>query len=146
MKVAFLGLGTMGAPMATRLVDAGFDVTVHNRTRSREEPLASSGARRAASPAQAAREAQVLFLMIADTPDVQEVLFGEEGAAGTLQPGSIVVDMSTISPRATREMAARLEGAGVGFLDAPVSGGSEGATNRSEEHTSELQSRGHLVC
>src|SRR5690625_315174 len=129
MKVAFIGLGTMGAPMATRLVDAGFDVTVHNRTRSREEPLASSGARRAASPAQAAREAQVLFLMIADTPDVQEVLFGEEGAAGTLQPGSIVVDMSTISPRATREMAARLEGAGVGFLDAPVSGGSEGATN-----------------
>lgn len=119
----------MGAPMATRLVDAGFDVTVHNRTRSREEPLASSGARRAASPAQAAREAQVLFLMIADTPDVQEVLFGEEGAAGTLQPGSIVVDMSTISPRATREMAARLEGAGVGFLDAPVSGGSEGAAN-----------------
>ncbi len=119
----------MGAPMATRLVDAGFDVTVHNRTRSREEPLASSGARRAASPAQAAREAQVLFLMIADTPDVQEVLFGEEGAAGTLQPGSIVVDMSTISPRTTREMAARLARTGVGFLDAPVSGGSEGAAN-----------------
>src|SRR5690625_4117552 len=111
----------MGAPLATRLVDAGFDVTMHRRTRSREDPRASSGDRRAASPAEAAREAQVLFLMIADTPDVQEVLFGEEGAAGTLQPGSIVVDMSTISPRTTREMAARLARTGVGFLDAPVS-------------------------
>jgi 3-hydroxyisobutyrate dehydrogenase len=127
MKIAFVGLGTMGAPMAARLLAAGFDVTVHNRTREREEPLAALGASRAATPREAAAGAELLFTNVSDTADVREVLLGEDGAAAGLAAGSTVIDMSTISPSASRELAALLADRGVQMLDAPVSGGSEGA-------------------
>lgn len=119
----------MGGPMAANLLKAGHQVTVHNRTRQREEPLADQGASRAASPQEAAAEAEVVFLCVSDTPDVEQTLFGPEGVAQGAQPGTLVADMSTISPGATRGFAARLADKGVAMIDAPVSGGSEGAVN-----------------
>jgi 3-hydroxyisobutyrate dehydrogenase len=127
MKLAFIGLGTMGAPMAARLLEAGHELTVYNRTREREEPLARKGAKRAASPREAAAGAEVVFTMVSDTPDVVEVVLGEEGAVHGMASGSLLVDMSTISPAATRGIAEKLVKKGVRMLDAPVSGGSEGA-------------------
>jgi 3-hydroxyisobutyrate dehydrogenase len=127
MRIGFVGLGTMGGPMAARLLEAGHDLSVHNRTREREAPLAEAGARRAATPEAAASGADVLVTMVSDTPDLEQVLFGPDGAASGLAAGSLLVDMSTVSPRATREMAERLAERGVAMLDAPVSGGSEGA-------------------
>jgi 3-hydroxyisobutyrate dehydrogenase len=117
----------MGAPMVRNLIAAGHDVTVHNRTRSREEPMAELGATRAATPAEAAAQADVLITMVADTPDVEHVLFGEGGVASGAREGTVVVDMSTISADATRGFGERLASAGVRLVDAPVSGGSEGA-------------------
>ena len=127
IKVAFIGMGTMGAPMAKRLVEAGYDVTVHNRTREREEPLAEAGAKRAASPKEAAQNANLIVTMVSDTPDVEAVILGDEGIIHGVKSGSILVDMSTISPSVTREMAEKLAEKEVHMLDAPVSGGSEGA-------------------
>ena len=127
MRVSVIGLGTMGAPMARHLLEAGHEVTVHNRTREREQPLAELGAARAASPAEAAVGAEVLLTCVADSPDLLEVLFGDGGAAEGLAPGAVVCDCSTISPSATVEAAGRLAERGVGLVDAPVSGGSEGA-------------------
>lgn len=127
LAVGFIGLGTMGAPMARNLLSAGFEVTVHNRTRPREEPLAAAGAKRAATPADAAMGADVVVTVLSDTPDVEAVLFGDGGVAEAARPGTVVVDMSTISPDATKAFGERLEKSGVRFVDAPVSGGSEGA-------------------
>jgi 3-hydroxyisobutyrate dehydrogenase-like beta-hydroxyacid dehydrogenase len=127
MRVSVIGLGTMGAPMARHLVEAGHEVTVHNRTRDKEEPLAKLGAARAESPAEAAAGAEVLLTCVSDSPDLLEILFGERGAAEGLEAGAVVVDCSTVSPTATREAAERLSERGVGMVDAPVSGGSEGA-------------------
>jgi 3-hydroxyisobutyrate dehydrogenase len=129
MRVAVIGLGTMGAPMARHLLDAGHEVVVHNRTREREEPLAEAGAIRAASPAEAARGAEAVLVCVSDTPDVLEVVEGRDGAAPALEPGAILIDCSTVSPTATSELAARLAERGIGMVDAPVSGGSEGAEN-----------------
>lgn len=127
MKIGFIGLGTMGAPMAQRLLQAGHELVVHNRTREREEALASAGARRAATPREAARDAELVITMVSDTPDVQAVVLGEDGAAEGMASGSVLVDMSTIRPATTRLIAAALAEHGVAMLDAPVSGGSEGA-------------------
>ncbi|MFH1980221.1 MAG: NAD(P)-dependent oxidoreductase [Pseudomonadota bacterium] len=127
MKVAFIGMGTMGAPMAMNLLKAGFFVTVHNRTREREIPVAAAGAARAATPRAAAKGAQVIITCVSDTPDVETILLGENGVIDGAASGAIVVDMSTISPSATRRMAASLAENGVRMIDAPVSGGSEGA-------------------
>src|SRR5687767_9208129 len=127
MRVGFVGLGTMGAPMAMNLLKAGHEVTVHNRTRSREEPLADAGATRADSPAAAASGAEVVVTIVSDTPDVEHVLFGANGIASSAADGCVVVDMSTISSEATRGFGEHLAGKGVGMVDAPVSGGSEGA-------------------
>lgn len=127
MKIGFIGLGTMGAPMARRLVDDGHQLRVHNRTRERELPLEEAGATRAASPREAAVGAEVVITMVSDTPDVEAVLFAEDGAANGMARGGVLIDMSTISPAATREFAQRLAGNGIAMLDAPVSGGSEGA-------------------
>ena len=127
MRVGFVGLGTMGAPMARRLLAAGYEVTVHNRTRSREEPLAAAGAKRATSPRAAAEGADVVFTMVSDTPDVQAVVLGENGVALGMKKGGVLVDMSTISPATTRRIATAVLEHGVDMLDAPVSGGSEGA-------------------
>jgi len=128
MNIGFIGLGTMGAPMARRLVDAGHRVTAHNRTRAREAALATHGARRAATPGEAATGVELVVTMVADTPDVEEVVFGGDGVASAIADGALLVDMSTIAPGATRAFAERLSAAtGAGWLDAPVSGGSEGA-------------------
>ncbi len=127
LSVAFLGLGTMGLPMAGRLLDAGFTTTVWNRTAGKAEALATSGATVADSPAAAARDADIVVVMVSDTPDVEEVVFGPAGAANGLRSGALLVDMSTISPAATRGFASRVAAGGASWLDAPVSGGSEGA-------------------
>lgn len=129
MKIGFIGLGTMGSPMAINLVRAGFDVTVHNRTSSRVDALVQSGATSALTPAGAAQNADVVITIVSDTPDVESVIFGPDGVGQTVRAGAVVVDMSTISPSATREFGERLQGQGVDFVDAPVSGGSEGAIN-----------------
>ena len=128
MKLAVLGLGTMGAPMAENLIKAGFEVTVHNRTRSREEPLEQLGAARAKSPAEAVVDVGIVLSCVSDTPDVESILLDpEQGAITTLKPGSLVIDCSSIEPEATRRMARQFRERDIGFVDAPVSGGSEGA-------------------
>ena len=127
MRIGFIGLGTMGAPMARRLIDAGHEVTVHNRTRVREEPLAAAGAHRAASPREAADGAELVITIVGDSPDVRQVVLGDDGAIHGLKPGAVLVDMSTIAPSAAREIAEALAERGVAMLDAPCSGGSEGA-------------------
>ena len=130
--VAFIGLGALGAPMAANLLAKGIPLTVHNRHRERERPLAAAGARRAATPAEAARDAAVLALCLSDDTAVAEVLLGRGGdtadaALAGLAPGSLVVDFSTIAPASSRAMAAALAERGVAYLDAPVTGGTEGA-------------------
>ena len=125
--VGFAGLGTMGAAMAANLVRAGFDVHVWNRTPGRAGDLVALGATEAADPAAVAAGADVVVVCVSDTPDVEAVLFGPRGVAEGARPGTVVVDCSTISPSATRAFAARLAERGVALVDAPVTGGSEGA-------------------
>jgi 3-hydroxyisobutyrate dehydrogenase len=127
MKVAFIGLGTMGIGMSLNILKAGHEVTVHNRTRQKEEVVAKEGAKRADSPRQAAEGAEIIITMVSDTPDVEAVILGEDGVIHGAPQDAIVIDMSTISPAATRQMAAELGKKGVKMLDAPVSGGPEGA-------------------
>lgn len=127
MKVAFVGMGTMGVPMALNLLKAGHAVTVHNRTRDRELPVAAAGAQRAESPQAAAASAEVIITCVSDTPDVEAVILGEQGIIQGARAGAIVVDMSTISPTATQKMAAALSAKEIHMVDAPVSGGTEGA-------------------
>jgi len=127
MKVSFIGMGTMGTAMALNIIKAGHEVTVHNRSREKEEPVAKAGARRAGSPKEASQEADIIITCVSDTPDVEGVVLGENGVIHGAQPGAIVIDMSTISPSATRRIAAELAKKGIRMLDAPVSGGSEGA-------------------
>jgi 3-hydroxyisobutyrate dehydrogenase len=127
MKIGFVGMGTMGAAMALNILKAGHEVTVYNRTREREEPVAAAGARRASSPMEAARGADIIITCVSDTPDVEAVILGEKGIIQGARAGAIVVDMSTISPSTTRRISAELAKKGIHMLDAPVSGGSEGA-------------------
>jgi len=115
--------------MARNLAAAGFPLTVWNRTRDRAKALSDVGATEANSPADAARASDVVVTCVSDTPDVEAVLFGEGGVAQGARRGQLVIDCSTISPSATRDFAARLEALGVALVDAPVSGGSEGAKN-----------------
>jgi 3-hydroxyisobutyrate dehydrogenase len=129
VKVAFIGMGTMGAPMALNLLKAGHGVTVNNRTRDREIPIAEAGAERADSPAAAAQKAEVVITCVSDTADVEQVILGDNGVIQGAKPGTVVVDMSTISPTVTRHIAASLADKGMAMVDAPVSGGSEGAQN-----------------
>jgi 3-hydroxyisobutyrate dehydrogenase-like beta-hydroxyacid dehydrogenase len=124
MRVAFLGLGIMGRPMASNLVKAGHEVTVWNRT-----PKEVDGARVAASPAEAAKEAEVIWTCVSDTNAVENVLFGPEGVIETLGEGQIVVDSSTISPSATGRFAERVRAKGAHYVDAPVTGSKAGAEN-----------------
>ena len=125
--VGFLGLGIMGQGMARNLLKANFEVSVWNRTPERMEPLIEAGAKRTNSPQDLASQCDVVITCVSDTPDVKEVVLGERGVIHGAKSGSLVVDMSTISPQATREVAAKLEEKGVHMLDAPISGGSEGA-------------------
>jgi 3-hydroxyisobutyrate dehydrogenase len=126
-RVGFLGLGTMGAAMAANLARAGFDVAAWNRTDRPQPELDELGVRRPANPAEVARASDVVVICVSDTPDVEAVLFGTDGVAAGARAGQLVIDCSTISPSATRDFAARLEANGVDLVDAPVSGGSEGA-------------------
>jgi 3-hydroxyisobutyrate dehydrogenase len=126
-RVGFLGLGTMGAAMAANLARAGFAVTAWNRSPGRAPELDALGVARAATPADVARSTDHVVVCVSDTPDVEAVLFGPDGVASGVRAGQLVIDCSTISPSATREFAARLAGQGVDLVDAPVSGGSEGA-------------------
>jgi 3-hydroxyisobutyrate dehydrogenase-like beta-hydroxyacid dehydrogenase len=122
-KVAFLGLGIMGSRMAANLCRAGFEVHAWNRTRARAEELADAhGALVSDTPAAAAAETGLVITMVVDAPQVEEVLFGPDGAASGLRDGSLVADMSTIAPTASRAIAARLGEDGIRFLDAPVTG------------------------
>lgn len=125
-KIAFLGTGLMGAPMARRLLAAGFGVTVWNRDRSKAEPLAADGAIVADTAVEAARGASVLFTMLTNGGAVSEVLFGS-GVADALEAGAVVIDNSSIPPAAAREHAAKLAERGILHIDAPVSGGVVGA-------------------
>jgi 3-hydroxyisobutyrate dehydrogenase-like beta-hydroxyacid dehydrogenase len=124
MRVAFLGLGIMGGPMAANLVKAGHEVTVWNRT-----PKSVDGATTAATPAAAAAKADVVWVCVSDTAAVEQVLFGKDGAANGLNSGQIVVDSSTISPTASLKFAERVRERGADFLDAPVTGSKIGAEN-----------------
>lgn len=125
-KIAFLGTGLMGAPMARRLLGAGFPVTVWNRDPQKAEALAKDGATVAATAAEAVKEADVVFTMLSDGKAVGAVLF-ESGAAGALKPGAVVVDTSSIAPPIARAHAERLAALGVSHVDCPVSGGTVGA-------------------
>ena len=107
-RVGWIGLGIMGRPMAENLLRAGFDVTAYNRTPARLEAFLRSGGRAAASPRDVARASDVVVTMVSDTPDVEQVLFGTAGVSDGARAGQTVVDMSTISPRATRDFARRL--------------------------------------
>jgi len=127
MRVGFVGLGTMGGAMAANVARAGFQVTAWNRTPGRAADLGALGVRFVTSPAQVAAASDLVITIVSDTPDVQAVLFGDGGVAAGAAAGTLVVDMSTIAPSATRDFAARLAGQDVAMLDAPVSGGSEGA-------------------
>jgi len=127
--IGFIGLGIMGQPMAGHLLAAGYPLFVHSRTRSKAEPLLARGATWCDSPADVGRHCAILITMVTDTPDVETVLFGPQGAADSLPRGAIVIDMSTISPAGTRALAARLAERGITLLDAPVTGGDVGARN-----------------
>lgn len=123
MRVAFLGLGIMGKPMAANLVKAGHEVSMWNRTPGKQV----EGARAAGSPAEAAQGAEVVWMCVADTAAVENILFGPHGVDNSLAPGMIIVDSSTISPAATLRFAERARGKGVDYVDAPVTGSKVGA-------------------
>ena len=125
--LGFIGLGIMGQSMARNLLKHGHSVTVWNRTQAKAEALVAEGAAWADSPAAVAAASDIVFTCVSDTPDVEAVILGPGGVIEGAREGALVVDMSTISPAATRAIAARLAEKGVGMLDAPVSGGSEGA-------------------
>jgi 2-hydroxy-3-oxopropionate reductase len=126
-NVGFIGLGTMGLPMARNLLKDGFEVTVFNRTTSKSEKIRKDGATVANSPKDVAAGNAIIVTIVSDTPDVESVVLGRDGIVDGIKPGSIVIDMSTISPQATRRMALRLREKGCQMLDAPVSGGEQGA-------------------
>jgi 2-hydroxy-3-oxopropionate reductase len=128
LKLGFIGLGIMGGPMAGHLVNAGHQVFINTRSKL-PEALKSSTAIQCASPQDVASKADIIFTMVPDTPDVEKVLFGEKGVATGLSKGKIVVDMSSISPIATKEFAKKINALGCDYLDAPVSGGELGAKN-----------------
>jgi 3-hydroxyisobutyrate dehydrogenase len=128
-RVAFLGLGTMGAAMAANLARAGFEVIGWNRTPGRAPELADLGVTIADTPAKAVADADVAVICVSDTPDVEAVLFREDGVVDGARQGTLIVDCSTIAPAGSWDFAARLAEHGLRMVDAPVSGGSEGARN-----------------
>jgi len=128
-SIGFVGLGIMGAGMVGNLLAAGHDVTVWNRTPSKSVPLVAEGAAVADSPADVATAHDIVMVCVSDTPDVEVVVFGDGGLASGLQPDALLIDHSTISPVATKTFAAAIDAQGGHWLDAPISGGSEGARN-----------------
>jgi len=126
-RIGFIGLGIMGRPMARNLLKAGFTLTVWNRSRPGIDELVAEGAAEGAGPADVARRSDIVITMVGDSPDVEEVALGPNGIVEGAHDGLVHVDMSTISPDVTRRIAARLAEAGIEMLDAPVSGGQQGA-------------------
>jgi 3-hydroxyisobutyrate dehydrogenase len=127
--VAAIGLGAMGGPMAGHLLDAGFDVRVYNRTGSRAEPFVARGAVAGATPAEAAAGADVVLTCVSDSPDLEAVVLGDDGAAAGMADGTILLDCSTVAPSAEIGLAEALGPRGIEIVDAPLSGGVEGAKN-----------------
>jgi 2-hydroxy-3-oxopropionate reductase len=128
-KVGFIGLGIMGKPMARNLMKAGFSLVVHNRSRGPMEELMKEGAEVAYSPKEVAQKAEVIITMLPDSPDVEKVVLGENGVLEGAKAGTILIDMSSISPIVSQRIAAEVAKKGVKMLDAPVSGGETGAIN-----------------
>jgi 3-hydroxyisobutyrate dehydrogenase len=128
-RVGVLGLGTMGGAMAANLARAGFPLAAWNRTAGRSHELEALGVTLAATPAALASTADIVLVCVSDTPDVEAVLFGQDGVVAGAAAGTLVIDCSTIDPAASRRFAARLAQQGIAFVDAPVTGGSEGARN-----------------
>ena len=128
-RIGFIGLGIMGNPMSKNLLKAAFELTVYNRTRSKMDELLREGARGVSSPSEAAEVSEVTIIMVTDSPDVEEVVLGAGGVIEGVKEGSVVIDMSTISPGVTQTMATKLQEKGAHMLDAPVSGGLWGAIN-----------------
>jgi 2-hydroxy-3-oxopropionate reductase len=126
-RVGFIGLGIMGKPMARNLMEAGHELTVHNRSPEKAEELGEAGATVAASPREAAENSDVVITMLPDSPQVREVVAGEDGVLEGIGEGSLLIDMSTISPVVTEELAEAVKQKGASMLDAPVSGGDVGA-------------------
>jgi 2-hydroxy-3-oxopropionate reductase len=131
LKVGFIGLGVMGKPMARNLLRAGYPLVAHNRSRGSVEELSAEGAKPALSPAEVAAQVEVVITCLPDSPDVELVALGTEGIIEGIREGSIYVDMSTISPVTTKRVADALAEKGAQMLDAPISGGEEGAINGS---------------
>lgn len=128
-RIAWIGTGVMGSSMCRRLMDAGFQATVQNRTRMKTDPLVAHGAKLAASPREAAADANVVFFMVGHPHDVREVILGADGALAGCREGAILVDMTTSEPSLAAEIAAIAAERGVTSIDAPVSGGDVGARN-----------------
>ena len=128
MNIGFIGLGVMGRPMAGQLIDAGHTLSLH-RVKEASQALVDRGGKAAATAKAVAEASDVIILMVPDTPDVEQVLFGADGVAAGVSKGKLVIDMSSISPVATKEFAKRIEALGCDYLDAPVSGGEVGAKN-----------------
>jgi len=127
MKLGFIGIGLMGRPMTLRLLAAGHEVTVWNRSRDKLAPVLDKGARAAASPAELARAAQIVMMCVTDQHAAEDVLFGANGVIHAAEAGKLVIDFSSIAPDSARDFAARLQKKGMGLIDAPVSGGVAGA-------------------
>jgi len=127
MKLGYIGIGLMGKPMTLRLLEAGHEVTVWNRSREKLAAVVEKGARAAASPAEVARAADIVMMCVTDQQAAAEVLFGAGGVLEGARAGGLVIDFSSIAPASARDFAARLEAKGVGLIDAPVSGGVAGA-------------------
>lgn len=128
-KIGFIGLGIMGQGMSRNLLKAGFLVTVWNRTASKMEPIVAAGAQVGDSPADVAAKSDITVICVSDTPDVEAVITGPNGVIQGAKAGSLVIDCSTISPTVTQKLAEALAEKQVAMLDAPISGGSEGAAN-----------------
>ncbi len=126
-KVGFIGLGIMGRPMCQNLIAAGFPLTVWNRSRPGIDTVVGYGAKAAGSPRAVGEQSDVIITMVTDSPDVRQVVLGDDGVIHGARRDAVVIDMSTISPSATREISARLGENGIPMLDAPVSGGEKGA-------------------
>jgi 3-hydroxyisobutyrate dehydrogenase len=127
MKLGYIGIGLMGRPMTLRLLAAGHEVTVWNRSRDKLAAVLEKGARAADSPAAVARAAEIVMMCVTDQHAVEEVLFGGDGVVAGAKPGLVIVDFSSIAPASAREFASKLETRGIGLVDAPVSGGTAGA-------------------
>ncbi|OKP97423.1 NAD(P)-dependent oxidoreductase [Paenibacillus sp. P46E] len=156
-QIGFIGLGTMGAPMASNLLRSGFGVTVYNRTSSKSEPLRAEGAQVAATSQEAAKGKDIIITMISNDDSIREVFYGANGILDVIKPGATVVDSSTISPGLAREIAAAVEERGGKFLDAPVTGSKPaaiegtlvfmvgGSADVIEEHRDIFDSMGRLL-